>query len=110
MKKGYKITVGFFNVAIGKYRRADTGLFEESVEGARDSVIRLCQMTQDALCHDNIGVTAYCNANMQGNSFTIGLQRDGRQYPIVVYEIKPVKIVSTDETIDMVRRLGNEMR
>ena len=110
MRKGYKITVGFFNEAIGKFRRADTDLFEESMEGARSSVIKLCQMAQDALCHDNIGVTAYCNANVQGTSFTMGLQRNGRQYPIVVYEIKPVKIVSDDEAINMVIRLGNEMR
>ena len=109
MKKGYKITVGFFNESIGKFHRVDTDLFEESMEGARNSVIRLCQMTNDVLCSDNIGVTVYCNANMQGNSFVMGVLRDDRQYPIVAYDIKPVKIVSIEETIDMGRSLGNNM-
>lgn len=110
MKKGYKITVGLFNEAIGKFHRADIDLFEESMEGARNSAIRLCQITQDMLCGDNVEVTAYCNANERGNSFVVGLQRDGRQYPIVAYEIKPVKIVSAEEAIDMGRWLGNNMR
>lgn len=110
MEKFYKISVGFFDETTGKYRRCDIDSRKESIEEARNFLIMLCQMTHNALCFESIGVEVYCNANVQGNSFAMGLQIGGRQYPIVAYEIKPVKIVSTEEAIDMVRRLGHNMR
>lgn len=110
MQKLYKITVGFFDETIRKFRRCETDLRRESIEEARDFVIAMCRMTHETLRSEYAGTDVFCNANVQGTTFNIGLQRDGRQYPIVVYEIKPVKIVSAEETIDMVRRLGNDMR
>ena len=110
MQKLYKIMVGFFDERIGKFRRCETDLRRESIEEARDFVIAMCRMTHETLRSEYTGTDVFCNANVQGTSFTIGLQRDGRQYPIVVHEIKPVKIVSDDEAINMVRRLGDEMR
>ena len=110
MQKIYKIAVGFFDETIRKFRRCETDLRRESIEEARDFVMAMCRMTHEALRSEYAGTDVFCNANVQGASFIMGLQRDGRQYPIVVYEIKPVKIVSADEAIDMVRRLGDEMR
>ena len=110
MDEFYKITVSFFDMETDKHHRFDIDIREASLEEARNFVMTLCQMTHDALRSGAEEGEIYCNANMRRNSFAMGLQRGGQQYPLVVYEINHIRIISIDNAIETVRQLGNNIR